>query len=66
MSNQTNDTLVEEAMFYMDFFTGTIMEKLLEWDIHINDMEALQQHLKEARDASFEIAYQPLGATDVY
>lgn len=65
MSNQTNDNFVEEAMFYMDFFTGTIMEKLLEWDIHINDMESLYQHLSEARKAAFDIQYQP-EVSDVY
>lgn len=65
MSNQTNDNLVEEAMFYMDFFTGTIMEKLMEWDIHTNNMEALYEHVSEARKAAFDIEYQPIG-TEVY
>lgn len=59
MSNATNENLLEEADFYMDYFTGTIMEKLISHDIQTNDLESLRAHLKEAREIAWKSEYHP-------
>ncbi len=59
MSHLTNTNLLEEADFYMDYFTGTIMEKLLRHDVEINDLEQLQVHLQEARETAWKTEYHP-------
>lgn len=59
MSNQANTELLEAAAFYMDEWTGTIMERLLQQDLDTGDYESLYSHVKEARNMSFERDYQP-------
>lgn len=59
MSHSINDDLLDEAEFYRDYFSGTIMEKLISHDIEINDLEQLQVHLREARQTAYQKEYQP-------
>lgn len=59
MSQQINDNLLEEAEFYRDYFSGTPMEKMLQNDIKTNDLEQLQVHLKEAREAAWLEEFRP-------
>lgn len=59
MSNQTNDNLLTEADFYLDYFTGTIMEKLISHDIQTNDLEQLKVHVNEARETAWKLEYHP-------
>lgn len=60
MSHQINDILLDEAEFYRDYFSGTIMEKLLSHDLKINDLDQLRVHLQEARDTAWKNEYRPL------
>jgi len=59
MSNEVNEMLLEEAAFYIDYFTGTILGEVLEHDVEANDLEALADHIKDARKVAFELGYNP-------
>lgn len=59
MSNQANTELEEAARFYMEEWTGTLMEKLLQHDLETLDYESLAAHVAEARKMSFDLEYQP-------
>lgn len=57
MSNNVNTQLLEEASFYIEYFTGTIMARYLENDVSNNDLDSLRQHVNEARLKVHEIEY---------
>lgn len=59
MSNTANEQLLEEAAFYIDYFTDTTLGKMLQHDVEKNDLEQLQQHVNDARGASFWLEYNP-------
>lgn len=63
MSNNVNSTLFELAAEMLDYWTGTIHEKLIKQALEDNDLEALNEHVSKARHAMFEIEYRP---RDVY
>lgn len=52
MSNDVNTSLVEEAWEYINSgdLSGTRLDLALEHDINTDDMEALWEHLLQARD----------------
>lgn len=62
MSSTQNDGFLEEASFYIDYFTGTTLGKMLEADLATNDLEGLQHHLVDARKAAFNLEFNPVGA----
>jgi hypothetical protein len=45
MSNVINDELMERAKDQLDYWTGTMWERLLQQDIAGNDLEALRAHV---------------------
>ena len=47
MSNQTNTLLLEWAGELMEYFTGTVAERVLQRDIDAGDLEALRFHVSE-------------------
>lgn len=59
MSDQVNTELLEEAAFYIDYFTDTTIGGVLEQDIKANDLESLACHLKDARKVAYELEYNP-------
>lgn len=78
MSNFINDELTELAHEHASYWTGTLMEKLIDYDLELGDLESLEAHLKESSQLMFEHEYDPdgvsetpnrgfnLDATDVY
>lgn len=48
MSNQANTQLMERAQEAMEYWTGTMHERVLQRDIDSGDVEALRYHLVEA------------------
>lgn len=52
MSQEVNSTLLEEAQDYITSgdLSGTNLDRALELDIHMNDLDSLWQHILEARD----------------
>lgn len=63
MSNLQNTELLDETSFYIDYFTGTVIGKLLEDDLAANDLEGLQHHLHDARATAFSLEFNPGGVT---
>lgn len=59
MSNQVNTELLEEAAFYIDYFEGTVIGKLLRQDVESGDLEDLAHHIQDARDTAFQLEYSP-------
>lgn len=49
MSNKYNEELLLQASELMDYWTGTMHERILQRDIDSHDYEALQYHLSLAR-----------------
>lgn len=45
MSNQSNTELLERAGEMMEYWTGTLHEKLIQKAIDDNDLEALAEHV---------------------
>lgn len=62
MSNDINADLLERAADMIDVWDGTIMAKLIEYDIERGDMEELHQHVCEAEAL---LRKQEAEATDV-
>lgn len=65
MSNQQNDSLLEEAQDYIDSgdLSSTPLEEMLERDIKTGDLESLWHHVIEARAM---LRDDELEQTDVY
>lgn len=61
MSHTVNETLLEEAAFYIDYFEGTMMADVLKRDLDANDLEGLRFHLNDARKVAYELEYNPDG-----
>lgn len=61
MSSLVNNGLLEEAAFYIEYFVGTSMEKLLQQDLDANDLEGLRFHLNDARKVAYELEFNPIG-----
>lgn len=56
MSNTVNVDLFERAAEQLDFWTGTIWEKIIQQDIDSNDLGSLYYHVKMAELQSLEHA----------
>ena len=70
MSNKVNTDLFEQANEVMEYFTNTVLERIIERDIKANDLEALKKHVEEGY-AQMKMEYDAdltsfLGANDVY
>ena len=52
MSNTVNDSLIDEAMDYINSgdLSSTPMEAMLEQDIKSGDLDSLWQHILQARN----------------
>lgn len=61
VSNLANTELLESAAELIDYFEDKLPAKLLEQDIRENDMDALAQHVMEARAAQSDIEFNPEG-----
>jgi hypothetical protein len=48
VSNKINDELIERVEELMEYWTGTMWERVLRRDLDTNDLEALQFHLVES------------------
>lgn len=48
MSNHINTALLEDAQFHMDYWTGTLWERLIQHAVDTNDLEELDRLLKES------------------
>ena len=44
MSNSTNDILMEKVHDLMEYWAGTLWERIMQRDLDADDMEALQYH----------------------
>lgn len=49
MSNNTNEILYEDALEVMEYFTGTMIERVIQRDMDADDLEALRYHVNQAR-----------------
>lgn len=59
MSHKQNDILYDRAKFVMDYFTGTLWEKLIEQAYKENDLEKLDRLVREAEADMFNLEYRP-------
>ena len=59
MSTQSITTLMELAAEELDTWTGTLMGRLIEWDLEQKDWESLAQHVREAQALDFQLNYNP-------
>lgn len=66
MSNQVNTDLLEQANFHLDYWSGTLWEKLIQHAIDQKDYEELQRLCKQSWDEIYKIEFTPLVASDVY
>lgn len=48
MSNTTNSDLMERAQEQLEYWTGTMWERLIQRDLTQNDLESLRYHLRQA------------------
>lgn len=48
MSNKSNDILMERANEQLEYWTGTLWERLIQRDIDTQDLEALAYHVTQA------------------
>ena len=48
MSNQANTELFEKVAELMEYWTGTMHERILQRDLDADDLEALQYHANQA------------------
>ena len=63
MSNTTMDNQMEEARELMEYWAGTMWERILQRDINAFDWEALRFH---CRQASAEMSLQEDSANDSF
>ena len=67
MSNQINTDLLEQANEVMEYFTSTVLERIIERDIKANDLEALRLHVNEGlAQMRMEYDAELLGVNDAY
>jgi hypothetical protein len=59
MSVNENSELIELAVHHMDYWTGTIWEKVLAADIERQDLESLAEHIRESAKAMYDKEYNP-------
>ena len=48
MSNQSNDQLYDKALEVMEYWTGTMWERVIQRDLDTDDLEALKYHVDQA------------------
>lgn len=48
MSNLQNDILMERVHDLLEYWAGTMHQRILDRDLNANDMEALQYHSDQA------------------
>lgn len=63
MSNLTMDNLIDDARELMEYWTGTMWERVLQRDINAYDWEALNYHCKQA---AAEMTLQEDSAHDTF
>jgi len=68
MSLQANTDLLELASDHIMYWEGSPMARVLESDLKRNDLEGLEEHLKESARLMFQAEYNPneAEAGDVY
>jgi len=49
--------LLELAVDHIDYWDGTLVAKLLEYDIENNDYDALEEHIKQSMQMMFDAEY---------
>lgn len=49
MSDTANDIIIEQAKEMIDYWQGTVIEKMLRQDLAVQDLDSLSQHTREAR-----------------
>ena len=49
--------LLELAVDHIDYWEGTLVAKLLEYDIANNDYDALEEHIKQSMQMMFDTEY---------
>lgn len=59
MSNQVNTDLLEQASFHLDYWTGTLWEKLIQHAVDTNDLEQLEKLISDSWTEIFNKEYQP-------
>lgn len=59
MSHTSNDQLMSEAVFYADYFEGTLHAELLSAAMAAQDMELLAERVNEARREAFFLEFNP-------
>ena len=59
MSDTTNTELLEDAEFLMDYWTGTLYEKLIDYAIKQNDLDYLHRLVQDARNEMYRQEYNP-------
>lgn len=59
MSNAENDQLMEDALFFADYFTGTMIGKALQVAIDQGDLDNMSMYVTHARTLVFEAEYRP-------
>lgn len=65
MSTEVNVQLLEEAAFYIDYFTGTLIEDMLVSAIDSNDLERVAEMVANARLEAHRLEYNPDEVADV-
>ena len=48
MSNTTNDKLMDSAQDMLEYWAGTLWERIIQRDLDANDLEALHYHVAQA------------------
>lgn len=66
MSLQANTDLMELASENIMYWAGTPMEKVLLADLERDDLESLEEHLKESARLMFQNEYNPHEVGDEY
>lgn len=67
MSNNVNSELLELASHHIDYWAGEGIGAVIEQDIELNDLEALEAHIQESAKIMFQLEYNPeQEAVDAY
>lgn len=59
MSNLSNDIILDEVQFHIDFWQGTVLAKMLEYALETKDLEQLSKLMHESRMEMFDLEYRP-------
>ena len=59
MSDNSNTDLYELAAEHIDYWAGEGIGAALEADLERDDLDALNQHLKESAKIMFDLEYNP-------